>query len=430
VTPADAVNMPKIVATSDSAITAMPGSHHYRFVRIEIRPQDDRFVYNLVELGHRETSAEAVPHHFVFDHCYVHGDPRRGGRRGIALNSAHTAIVGSHLSDFKEEGSDSQAIGGWNGPGPFLIEDNFLEAAGENLMFGGADPAIPNLVPSDIEIRDNRFSKKLSWKSGDPSYAGVAWSVKNLLELKNARRVVIEKNIFEFNWAASQNGFAILFTVRNQDGSAPWSTVEDVSFAGNVVRHVGSGVNLLGRDGDHPSQDTRRISIRDNLFYDVDGKRWGGSGTFLQVLAGVSDLMVEHNTVAQTGGILIADGQPPNRGFVFRDNILFHNAYGIAGSGVGVGDSALEHFFPGAVVTKNAFIGPWPTAGGATTSMYARSGGNFFPDSAEAAGLTGAQAGDYHLAASSRFRSAASDGRDIGAPSEVFELARQAGSTP
>lgn len=32
-------------------------------------------------------------------------------------------------------------------------DGNFLEAASENVMFGGADPQIPGLVPADIEIR-------------------------------------------------------------------------------------------------------------------------------------------------------------------------------------------------------------------------------------------------------------------------------------
>jgi len=59
------------------------------------------------------------------------------------MNSRHTAVIDSHLSDFKEVGADSQAIAGWNSPGPFRIENNYLEAAGENVMFGGADPAIP-----------------------------------------------------------------------------------------------------------------------------------------------------------------------------------------------------------------------------------------------------------------------------------------------
>ena len=55
---------------------------------------------------------------------------------------------------------------------------------------------------------------------------------------------------------------------------APWSTVEDVLFVNNVVRHVGSAINMLGRDDNYPSQQTRRILIRDNLFVDVGG-RWG-----------------------------------------------------------------------------------------------------------------------------------------------------------
>ena len=48
--------------------------------------------------------------------------------------------------------------------------------------------------------------------------------MKNLFELKNAQRVLIESNVFEYNWAESQNGFAILFTPRNQGGGrrGPW----------------------------------------------------------------------------------------------------------------------------------------------------------------------------------------------------------------
>src|SRR5690606_23447694 len=98
--------------------------------------------------------------------------------------------------DFMEVGNDSQAIAGWNGPGPFKIVNNYLEGAGENIMFGGATPRIEGLVPADIVIRGNHFHKPLRWRIGDPSYEGIPWSVKNLFELKNARRVVIDGNIF------------------------------------------------------------------------------------------------------------------------------------------------------------------------------------------------------------------------------------------
>jgi len=107
-------------------------------------------------------------------------------------------------------------------------------------------------VPSDIEIRHNHFVKPLSWKADDPTYAGTAWTVKNLFELKNAQRVLVDGNVFEYNWPAAQNGFAILFTVRNQDGHAPWSTVADVVFSNNIVRHARpASTSWAGR---HPSE--------------------------------------------------------------------------------------------------------------------------------------------------------------------------------
>ena len=72
--------------------------------------------------------------------------------------------------------------------------------------------------------------------------------VKNLLELKSARRVTIEGNIFENCWGQAQAGYAIVFTVRAQGGAMPWAVVEDVDFVRNIVRNSSGGVNILGRD--------------------------------------------------------------------------------------------------------------------------------------------------------------------------------------
>src|SRR5438105_9551765 len=56
-------------------------------------------------------------------------------------------------------------------------------------------------------------------------------------------------NVFENNWMqADQDGLAILFTPRNQNGTAPWSTVQDVTFTNNIVRHSTGGINLMGWD--------------------------------------------------------------------------------------------------------------------------------------------------------------------------------------
>ena len=48
---------------------------------------------------------------------------------------------------FNDVGFDSQAINGWTGPGPLLIENNYLEGAGENVIFGGADPSVDRTAP-------------------------------------------------------------------------------------------------------------------------------------------------------------------------------------------------------------------------------------------------------------------------------------------
>ncbi|MFB3890451.1 MAG: hypothetical protein ACE15C_00360 [Phycisphaerae bacterium] len=147
-------------------------------------------------------------------------------------------MVDSYFSDFKQVGYDTQALGRWNGDGPYKINNNYLEAAGENVMFGGADPAVSGRIPSDIEMRYNSFIKPRAWKAGDPRYRGTAWSVKNLLELKIARRALIEGNVIEQNWPMAQNGFGVLFTVRDQNNTAPWSTIEDITFQKNLVQHT------------------------------------------------------------------------------------------------------------------------------------------------------------------------------------------------
>jgi len=399
--PSHRASLPKLIASSGAVIETGPGAHHYRFVGLEIAPADGVFLYQLVALGQDERERGAQPHHIVFDRCFLHGDAARGTRRGIAMNSRETAVIDSYLSDFKETGADSQAIAGWNGAGPFKIANNYLEAAGENVMFGGADPAVPDLVPADIEILHNHLAKPLRWKTGP-------WSIKNLFELKNARRVRIDGNLLEYNWPQAQNGFAILFTVRNQDGGAPWSTVEDVVFVNNVVRHVAAGINVLGHDDIHPSQQLRRIDIRNNLFLDVGGS-WG-KGRLFQLLEGTGDVVIAHNTAIQTGDILFGGDGVPHTGFVFENNIALHNAYGITGSGAGTGVPALTRYFPASVVRGNVIVG-------GPAAIYPA--GNFFPRTLDEVQFESYRNARYGLAGNSPYARAGTDGRNPGADLET-----------
>jgi hypothetical protein len=399
VSPSDAGRMPVIESDDDCAIRTQGAAHHYQFIGIEIRPKSGVFVYNLVQLGEGAKSVDALPHHIVFDRCYIHADATVGGRRGIALNARHVAVLNSYLAGFRETGQDSEALCSWNGAGPFAILNNYLEAAGENVMFGGADPDIVNVVPSDIVIRNNSIAKALVWRNS-------SWTVKNLFELKNARRVLIEQNVFENNWPGAQNGYAILFTPRNQDGGSPWSMVRDVTLRNNIIRHVSSAVNILGTDDIHTSLQTKRILIKDNLFDDVSDVHWGGLGNLIQVLQGAADITVDHNTAFESNAVLAASGEP-NPGFAFTNNIVLKGKSGVGGDNYyGNPSRALSAYFPGAVFLKNVIAG-------AEASDYPS--GNFFPASMMEIRFVDYSAGNYRLEPNSPYKDSGTDRRDIGA---------------
>lgn len=353
VTPAMAVHFAKIVSTSsDPALRTAPGAHHWRIALLEF-PNNKGGFGDIVQIGDGSSAqvrAEQVPHDIVLDRLYVHGDPQAGQKRGVALNGRAVTIRNCHISDIKAVGADAQAIGGWNGPGPFTIENNYLEAAGEVILFGGADPAIPDLVPSDVVIRYNHLTRPMDWR-------GSKWQVKNLLELKNARRVRIEWNLLENNWQAAQPGYAILFTPRNQDGRCPWCGLEDVVFAHNIVRNASAGVNILGHDSPNASRQTRGVRIEDNLFAGLTTKL-GGNGWGVLIGDGPRDVVIDHNTFEFDGTTLLyAYGAPKIDGFQFTNNAAPHGTYGINGAGASTGTLTLRTFFDEPVVTGNWLSG-------------------------------------------------------------------------
>ena len=407
VQPSDSGKLAKLKSSNTQAVLrTAPGAHHWRLQWLEFQA-NARGIGDIILLGDGSRAQQelaSVPHDLIIDRCYVHGDPELGQKRGIALNSASTNILNSYIADIKAIGQDTQAVGGWNGPGPFRIENNYLEAAGENFMLGGTDPAISNLVPSDVIFRGNHLSKPREWR-------GLKWTVKNLFELKNARRVLVESNVLEYNWQAAQPGWAVVLTPRNA-GSSPWATVEDVVFRSNVVRHVAAVFNILGEDNAGSSGPARRIQILNNLFFDVNSSAWGGNGAFLQLGAGPSDVRVQHNTILQTGTLIQAYGgtkDAPRQivGFVFENNIARHNKYGVFGSGRAYGRDTLSTFFPGAIFTHNVLAG-------GDASRYP--GGNFFPSEEELEHqFIDFGEGDFRLGVTSGFRTAGSDGSPLGA---------------
>lgn len=433
ITPSFAPTLAKIISPNVApAVKTASGAEHYWFMGVEIGVANDtRMSYAVIEIGDKESALADLPHHIVFDRCYVHGNEAGNIRRGLAANGASIAVINSYFENFHVAGEDTQAIASWNGSGPFKIVNNFLEASGENVMFGGAMPFVPGVIPSDIEIRRNHFFKPLSWKPSDPSLKGSTWTVKNLLEFKNAQRVLVEGNVLENNWAQAQSGFAVLFTPRGQRGRCPWCTVADVTFRYNILLHSGGGFNIAGQDDSGPSQPSQRIWIHDNLILDIDGTKWGGQGRLYQVLNGGQarmlapphDITISHNTAFENGSVMTCAGNRDNPipHFLFVNNLQPHGVWGITGSGTRPGVETVLSYFTDSAFTHNVIFDlPFKI------SPPDYPPGNFFPSDLNAVQFVDSKSGDFHLKPTSRYHDAGTDGKDIGADIDAL-LAATAG---
>ena len=394
--------LPKLVsnARGEPVIMTTAGAHHYRFIGIEFGPTIEG-IGNIIQLGTtEEKTVDDLPHHIEFDRVYIHGDPVDGQRRGIAANGRHVKIENSYISDIKRKGDESQAICIWATDGPVEIINNYLEAAAENIMFGGGGSYL-KLVPSDSVVRDNFLTKPLEW-------INQPWVVKNLFEIKNGRRIKVTNNLMTNNWTMGQDGMAILFTTRADNG--PETIIEDIEFSGNIIRGSGGGVSILGEEG----SGGHKLLIQNNVFDDISSAKWRSVGHFMKSTKW-DGLTIENNTIIQTGNITNAYGEPV-KNFVFRNNIVFENQYGIKGDNMGSGQEVIDKLFSNGLVIGNIIIG-------GRSSLYRER--NYYPRTLLEIGFVDPANGDYRLRPDSPYLKKGVGGKSIGAnldPSTVGRL--------
>ena len=380
--PDQASSMAKILSRSGGkpAVSAANGANHYRFVGIEFAASTADYNYGLIVLGTGERDAAKLPHDLEIDRSYLH--PFKSGvvRRAVALNSANTTIKNSYIEGFGYPNEEAQGICGWSGTRNVHILNNYIEGGAENIMFGGSDPTSADLIPIDIEVQGNSLRKPRAWNG--------KFSLKTFFELKNAKRVSFIGNYLEDNWVGS----AFRITVRNQDGAAPFSTIEDVVIRDNIINRAADGINILGKDDTNPSQTLKRLTIENNLFLGVNGGgEYDGSGYFIQVADG-EEITIANNTVFNNGNIAkFHDAMP--RGLVVRDNFIGHGDYGVHG---------IDMLSPDAksMFQNNIFL----NLNRVPPSDYAFPPGNSMIGGVKDVGFINAAGNDYRLAAGSKYR--------------------------
>ena len=406
--PSTAGSLAKIVQTLNGteAVNTVPSTYGYflRGIEITLGPSVT-ITYPIVTLGDgssAQNSVSLMPHDLVLSQMYIHGNTTDEVQRCVALNTGAAAIVDSWLSNCHGKGYDTQAIAGWNGTGPYLISNNYLEAAGENIMFGGAAPGAEGLVAYDVTITRNWIRTPIAWQG--------VWTRKNLLELKVAHRVLIEGNVMDGAWADAQVGYGIAF--KSACNGFHNENTEDVTFRNNYVTHIGAGFSISGREsqvGDcqsqYPSERTQRILVENNIVDTINVAPYSGAGRLTQISGvqhAVADLTMRHNSITTTGGVqhmitLDAVAAPACDRFDYQSNVVMEGDYSIFSS-MGFGKAALDMWTVPYTFTNNIVVkgsgGPWTYPATTTLvasiadamSLAAQTGGG--PDAAKVAAAT------------------------------------------
>jgi hypothetical protein len=407
-----------------TAIQFLPGANHWRLMGLEITTSfvsTTNPVYQLVSAGNQSDGATGLtvqsqlPAFLIFDRVYIHGLPSTNTNHAIQMDAQSIAVVDSYCDEIHNNGADSQCFVSWNGSGPFLIQNNFVQAGAEDILFGGADPSIPNLVPSDITIVGNLIQKNLNWRGAGAPYN---WVIKNLIELKNAQRVLIDGNVIQNIWTSGQFGFAVLLTPRNQSQHCSWCSVNDVTITHNLIQHSCGGTEIAGADNEWfpiVSLPSARVLVQNNVYGDISGANWcsGGGGWVFEIamnsqVATPHDLILNHNTAFTDNRFLQLGDSGTAARTQITNNLSDYGAYGISGTGAGVGSTALSAFLPGVAYSDMVFITPsgssdgnaWPVG-----TLWGTQNGVQF---------TAFSSGDFQLLSSSPYHAAGTDGKDIG----------------
>jgi hypothetical protein len=424
------------------------GANHYRFVGLEITRANSETSVTALASARDDATAD----HIIFDRLWFHGTAQGETRRGVALSAmTYVAVVDSFFTDFHcvavtgacTDAQTMSAGGGDSPEGPFKIVNNFLEASGENLMFGGR-PA--KTTPADIEIRRNHLFKPMIWMRGQPGFvggvSGQPFIVKNHFEMKNAQRVLFEDNLLENNWGGfSQGGFSIILSPKSQQNGCPICQVADVTIRSIKISNVGSVFQIANTlsDAGGASSGGERYSIHDVLVDRVHSKDYQSFGLFALVISDappLHDVRIEHVT-AVVPRFIISILNPASRkiaNFTLTNSLLSSDMTPEIGSAGGgpqncafqpqrLGPAGVfKNCFDNSMFTHNMVVGgaDWPS-------------GNIMARDAAAAGIRDPQRspGWYRLCRqkkedegckkTSPAMGAGSDGKDIGADVDAIE---------
>jgi regulation of enolase protein 1 (concanavalin A-like superfamily) len=423
--------MPKLLTTTANSPVLQPRfgevPAYYKFEGIDFQASSTQDTA-IVAVGDPEqiTSETKMPHNFVFWHCAFRptSESSVNIKNAITVNGHSVTVLDSYLGPNSYHGNESHGIGLTYGTKLSFV-NNFNGAASIPILVGGATSLIEGATSADIEYRQNYNFRNPAWQT-DTSRAR---AIKNLFELKNAIRVVVEGNRMENNWVDAQAGHAILFQCVFDSGD--WCKIEDVDFRNNFILNSTSIGTVNGREYMRGTN-VRRMAFRNNLWQNINPPAYGNSSNptpHLSISRGPLDIRLEHNTFRQPNGnktvSLVGDpdgdntGEERTAGFIWRNNIADGWGCGFFGDSTSCGLSGINHYLHGYVISHSVAVGDSSTLYPSTTP----SGNMMFPSTEAAVGFTNPAANDWSLLTSSAYKGGGSGGSDPGVNWTVLQSA-------
>ena len=318
-------------------------------------------MWNLITLSASATTVQQLPQSIVFDRVLVHGNNQQS-IRGFLADAAGFGLVNSQVYGFYAVGQDTQAVLAYNSPGPFAILNNYLEAAGENIMFGGGTTTIPGVVPSDATIRLNLLAKQPGWYKQPAPCGGdkqpMCYDIKDNFEVKNGQRILFDSNISTYPFAQGQGECWIINT------PAPWGlTALDITITNNECLHAPKMFGVAGIT----TTASARLLVRNNLATDINPNLYGTNGQLAGTVSGPNlNWTLDHNTIVAVplstnlgvAGVFFGDPPPSTEtGFTFTNNLL----YGAISANSDNPYTTLTAFGPTNNLSYDVFVGDtWP----------------------------------------------------------------------
>ncbi len=364
---ASTLNLGKLRTPGSNAavIRPAPGAQGFYFIGIDFRLGGAASA--MIHAGNvYMTSAAEMSGRMVFDRCLGIGGTTWPCNRMFYCCGEYIAVFDSWIADFYGTG-DTQGIlvAGWQGP--YYFDNNHVEGWSENFMAGGAESNTPASdargVPSDIVFTHNHVIKNMAYRNASP----FGCTVKNLAELKSARRVEMSYNILEYTWSDGQST-PVNFKSVDQGGTHPLQGTQDVHFHHNWIRYASGGPTYSAnpQNPTYAINPMHRLYSHDNLWEYLNTQPNHQFGGVMLLMSGeMADITVEHETfvVATSGGGVTAFVVEPAfaiGSISVLNNILCMDGYGMKMSGMAGGASSWNAYIPNAAHRhwdKNVLVG-------------------------------------------------------------------------